>query len=438
MKGIAASIALLLASAACALAAVDIQEIESPGGIKAWLVEDHSIPFVALELRFRGGTSIEPADKQGGTYLMTGLFEEGAGELDAAEFQKRQELLAATFGFRAYKEVVSVSAKFLTENRDESVELLRLALHEPRFDEEPFERVRSQVLAIIADMATDPDEIAGDAFNGIFFGSHPYGRRIEGTAETVSALTRQDMAALKDEALRKDRVVVGAAGDISPEELGLLLDRLLGGLPVGGGDLPDAPEIGVGAGVTVVDFDTPQSVAQFGHEGILQDDPDFLAAYVLNEIMGGSGMASRLFTSVREERGLTYGAYSYLASLRNQGLVLGYFASSNETMAEAVEVAKDEWERIAAEGVTAEELEAAKKYLTGAYPLRFDGNSSIARIMAGMQFDHFPIDYVQYRNDKVMALTLNEVNRVARRIYRPDKLHFVVVGQPSGLGGEAQ
>ena len=438
MKKLSTIIAALAISAASAHASVDIQAVESPMGIKAWLVEDHTIPFVAIEILFRGGTGIEPADKQGGTYLMTGLLEEGAGEFDAAEFQKRQERLAASFGFDSSKEAVSISARFLTENKDESIELLRIALQEPRFDEEPLERVRAQVLAIIADQSKDPDDIAGDRFNELFFGDHPYGKSREGTAESVSALTRDDMVQIHGRALSRENAVVGAAGDITPEELGALLDHLLGGLPATGAALPDAPEITLDGGATVVDFPTPQSVAQFGHEGLLRDDPDFLAAYLLNEVFGGSGMTSRIFTAVRKDRGLTYGAYAYLAAFRDLGMVLGYFASSNETMAEAIEVVRDEWRKIATEGITQEELDAAKRFLTGAYPLRFDGNSSIAGILAGMQFDYFPIDYVNNRNDMVMALTLEEVNRVARRLYLPDMLHFVVVGQPSGIEGEAE
>ena len=438
MKKLLAMIAALAFSAASADAAIDIQEVESPNGIKAWLVEDHTIPFVAIELLFRGGTGIEPADKQGGTYLMTGLFEEGAGDLDAAEFQKRQESLAAYFGFDSSKEAVSISARFLTENRDESVELLRIALQEPRFDDEPLERVRAQVLAIIADQSKNPDDIGGDRFNELFFGDHPYGKSREGTAESVSALTRDDMIEIHGRALSLEHVVVGAAGDITPKDLGALLDNLLGGLPASGAPLPDAPEIDLDGGVTVVDFPTPQSVAQFGHTGLLRDDPDFLAAYLLNEVFGGSGMTSRIFKAVRKDRGLTYGAYAYLAAFRDLGMVLGYFASANETMAEAIEVVRDEWRRIATDGITQEELDAAKMYLTGAYPLRFDGNGSIAGILAGMQFDHFPIDYVKNRNDMVMALTLEEVNRVARRLYLPEKLHFVIVGQPSGIEEEAE
>ena len=425
--------ATVLALPCTAPAATDIQEITTPGGITAWLVEDHSIPFAALEIRFRGGSSIESEDKVGATYLMTGLLNEGAGDLDAIAFLERQEELAAVNRFRAYTQAVSVSAQFLTENRDESIELLRSALTEPRFDEEPFERVRRQVLSIIADLEKDPEEIAALEMRRLQFGDHPYARPLEGTAESVSALTIEDMREIHAASLTRDGAIVAAAGDITPEELALAVDRLLGDLPKEAPEMPGRPEYLLRGGTTHVDFPSPQSVARFSHEGMLRDDPDFLTAYVLNEIFGGRGYAARLNDEVRIKRGLTYGVGTFLAAYSNSGQIIGQLSSANERVAEAVEVVSQEWRRLAEDGVTAQELADAKTYLTGAYPLRFDGNGSIARILAGMQFDHQPASYVKNRNDMVNAFTLEEVNAVARRLMKPDELHFVVVGEPEGL-----
>ena len=413
--------------------AIDIKEIVTPRGIEAWLVEDHSIPFAAIEIRFRGGASIEADDKIGVTYLMSGLLNEGAGELDAIAFQERQEELAAIYEFDAYMQAFSVSVQFLSENRDDSVELLRTALLEPRFDEEPVERVRNQVLSIIADLEKDPDEIASLERRRLQYGDHPYARTMEGTTETMSALTAEDLRDIHARSLTRDGVVVGAAGDITPEQLAEVLDRLLGDLPTEGPELPDTPEYQLEGGVTVVEFPSPQSVAQFAHEGLLREDPEFLTAYVLNEIFGGSGYSARLNDEVRIKRGLTYGVGTYLVSYSNSGIVVGQLSSANDRVAEAVDVVKSEWRRMVDDGVTEQELADAKTYLTGAYPLRFDGNGSIARILAGMQFDSLPASYVNNRNDMVNALTLEEVNTLARRLLKPDELHFVVVGQPEGL-----
>ncbi len=422
-----------VAAALPAKAAVDIQEVTSPGGITAWLVEEPSIPFAAIEIRFRGGASLDVPEDRGAINLMMALLEEGAADMTAQEFAAARERLAASYDFDTYDDAVSVSARFLTENRAESVELLRKALVEPRFDEDAVERVRAQVLSGLRSDATDPNTIASRTFDRMAFADHPYGSSRDGTIETLTALTRDDIVEAHARALARDRIYVGAVGDITPEDLGALLDDLLAGLPAEGAPLPPEAEYQLEGGVTVEPFDTPQSVALFGHEGITRDDPDFFAAYIANEIFGGSGLQSRLMEEVREKRGLTYGIGTYLVPMDLAELVMGQVASANDRMSATIDVVTEEWRRIAEEGVTQEELDEAKTYLTGAYPLRFDGNGPIARILVGMQMDGLPIDYVATRNDKVMAVTLEDIARVTERIYRPEDLHFVVVGQPAGV-----
>jgi zinc protease len=416
-----------------ALAEIQIEEVTSPGGIKAWLVEDHSIPFTALELRFRGGTSLDDPDKRGAVNLMSGLIEEGAGDMDARTYARELEALAASFRYNAGDDSVSISARFLSENRDEVVDLLRTTIHEPRFDQDAVDRVRAQVLSGLRSDQTDPNEIAGLTFAQMAYGDHPYGSEGKGTIESVSALTRDDVVAAYEGVFAKDRLYVGAVGDITAEELGTLLDTLLGDLPDTGKPIPGKAEVNIPGGVSVVEFDTPQSVALFGQAGIDRDDPDFFAAFVLNHILGGGGFESRLMQEVREKRGLTYGVGTYLVPKDLASVYLGSVSSANDRIAEAIDVIRDEWARAATEGVTQEELDDAKTYLTGAYPLRFDGNGQIASIMVGMQMEGLPIDYIATRNDKVNAVTLEDVNRVAAELLDPDGLHFVVVGKPVGL-----
>jgi len=430
----AAAIVLTLA-ALPVRAEVAIQEVTSDSGIKAWLVEEHSIPFTALELRFRGGTSLDEPGKRGATYLMAGLLEEGAGDLDSQGFARAAEELATSFNYDVYDDTFTVSAKFLSENRDQAVDLLRSSLIEPTFSDEAVERVRAQVLSIIRSNMSDPDDIAGEAFSKAIYGDHPYATAGEGTLESVAALSRDDIAAAWQNALVKDRIFIGVVGDITAEELKTLLDDLLGELPASGPALPDPATLTFDGGTHVVEFDTPQSVAIFGQPGMSQADPDFFAAYLLNTIIGGGGFESVLMKEVREKRGLTYGTYSYLLDKDGANIWMGSVSSANNRVAEAIEVIRAEWARIAEEGVTEEQLEAAKKYMTGAYPLRFDGNGPIANIIAGMQIQGMPIDYAATRNDKVNAVTLEQVNRVAKELMQPGKLTFVVAGKPEGLDG---
>ncbi|WP_333714647.1 M16 family metallopeptidase [Yoonia sp.] len=418
---------------ATAHAEIDIKQVTSEGGVNAWVVEEPSIPFVALEIRFRGGAALDLPGKRGATNLMTALLEEGAAGMTAQEFQTELERLAASFSFRAFDDSLSISARFLTENKAEALELLRKALIEPTFDQDAIDRVRAQVLAGIASDAKDPNSIANAVFNAAAFGDHPYGSAIDGTTDSVNALTRDDLITAHRNALTRDRLYVSAVGDTTAETIGEMLDALLGELPAEGPPEPGHVAFGLDGGVTVVDFATPQSVALFGHAGIKRDDDDFFTAFVINHVLGAGGFSSRLMTEVRERRGLTYGIGTSLVPKFHAEMMLGSVASSNETIAEAIDVIRAEWARMAEDGMTAEELATAKTFLTGEYPLRFDGNAEIARIMAGMQMVGLPPAYVIDRNAYVEAVTLDDVRRVAAELMRPEDLHFVVVGQPVGL-----
>ena len=433
MRAFFATCLSLLLAAAPATAGVTIDAFQTEGGLTVWHVEENSIPFVALEMRFQGGASLDAPEKRGATNLMTALIEEGAGPLDARAFAKARDGLAASFSYRVSDDTLSVSAKFLTENRAEALELLRLSLTAPRFDDDAIERVRAQVVSGIRSDEKDPSAIAGKAFDARIYGSHPYGSDLGGTVDSVAALTREDILAAFSAAVARDRLYISVVGDISREELGPVLDTLLADLPATGAPLPaDATPVFDGETV-VIDFETPQSVAMFGQPGVPFDHPDYFAAYLLNVVLGGGGFESRLMQEVREKRGLTYGVYSYLVDKDGADVWLGSVQSANNRIAEAMEVIRAEWTRMAEEGVSAEELQNAKTYLTGSYPLRFDGNGPIADILVGMQISDMGLDYIDTRNDRVNAVTLEQINRVARDYLKPDQLSFTVVGQPEGL-----
>jgi|TARA_R110002012_G_scaffold13006_7_gene56799 zinc protease len=427
------ALALTLLAAFPARAEVNIQQVTSPGGLTAWLVEEHSIPFVALDVRFRGGASLDAPGKRGAINLMTGLLEEGAGDMDARAFAREAEGLASSFRFNVGDDSLSVSTRFLVENQDASVALLKQALQNPRFDPEAIERVRGQVLSGIRSSAKDPNDIARKTMDGLLYGEHPYATSLSGTEESVAALTRDDLIAAHAAVLAQDRIYIGAVGDITPEALGLLLDELLGDLPETGAPMPPRATVTVPSGITVVDFPTPQSVALFAQKGISQKDGDFFAATVLNQVLGGGSFESRLMDEVREKRGLTYGVYSYLAPMDLAETYQGSVSSANDRIGEAISVIQDEWSKMAGQGVTEQELDDAKTYITGSYPLRFDGNQTIAGILVGMQMLDLPIDYIPTRNEKVEAVTLDDVKRVAGELLDPEGLAFVVVGQPEGV-----
>lgn len=433
IRAIFRSAVLVLALALPAHAETDIQQVVSPGGIKAWLVEDHGIPFTALQIRFLGGTSLDRDGKRGAVNLMTALIEEGAGDLNSQGFAAARDDLAAKIGFSSDQDGLSVSASFLTENRDQGVALLHSALTHPRFDADAVERVRGQVLTGLRSDEKDPGAIAGKLARARTYGNHPYATDGSGTIESVTALTRDDIVAAFADSVARDRIIVAAAGDISPADLGKLLDTLLGDLPATGAPQPTDASPVYNKAVTVQDFPGPQSVVIFGQKGMRFDNPDYFAASLLNEILGGGRFSARLMTEVREKRGLTYGIGTSLASYDHAQSILGQFQASNANVGPAIKVIREEWAKLAADGVTEEELADAKTYMTGAYPLRFDGNGTIASILVGMQIMGLSPDYPKTRNAKVEAVTMADIKRVAAELFTPDQLGFVVVGQPEGL-----
>ncbi|MEL6279678.1 MAG: pitrilysin family protein, partial [Pseudomonadota bacterium] len=287
----------------------------------------------------------------------------------------------------------------------------------------------------------DPDAMASNAWFSAKFPSDAYGRKASGTPETVEAFTAEDLRGIMPRLINRSDMYVGVVGAISAEEVAPLLDALLGDLPAGppegASGAPDAVTMTDRSGIEVIDFDAPQSTVLFGHDGPLRDDPDFIPAFVMNYILGGGGFASRLTVEVREKRGLAYGVYSYLAPLDRSGLYLGGVATANERVSDSIDVIRDEWRRMAEEGVSEEELERVKTYLTGAYPLRFDSNGKIARFLVGAQLEDLPIDYIETRNELVEAVTVDDIKRVAAKWMDPNQLYFVVVGKPEGLASSS-
>ena len=430
----ALGVCLALVGTALPARAVEIQAVTSPGGIEAWLVEEHSIPIIAVEIAFGGGGALDPRGKEGLANLLSGLLDEGAGDRDSQAFQKRLEELAIRLGFESYRDTFWASMKTLSENREEAFALLGLALSAPRFDADAVERVRAQVLSGLKRDAEDPGKIAGRTFLATAFPYHPYGRPARGTTESVAAITAADLREAAARRFATGNATIGVVGDIDPTALGHLLDQTLGGLPATAhtGTVAETRPAPV-ASLTVVRKPVPQSVVRFGMAGLKRSDPDFYAAYLLNHVLGGGSFTSRLYGEVRERRGLAYSVYSYLSTLDRAGLVMGGVASANERVAEALDVIRGELDRMREDGVTEDELRDAKTYLNGAYPLRLDSNGAIAQSLVAIQLEDLGIEYMDRRSGYIDAVTLEDIRRVARRLIRPDEMIVVIVGDPAGF-----
>ncbi len=418
--------------------AIELQEVTSPGGIKAWLVEDHSIPLISLSLAFRGGSVLDPQGKEGMAGLLASLLDEGAGDLDSRGFQQALNDLSIDWRFDAGMDEFSGGLRTLTENRDRAFDLLRLGLTQPRFDADPVERLRGQLLSVIAGDVSDPGSIANRAWWRLGYPGHPYSRQTGGTEAGLKAVTVEDFRDYMKRVFARDNLIVGVVGDITPADLGMLLDKTFGALPEKA-DLPAIAEASPADGGTtiVVDRDIPQSVVLFGHEGLKRHDPDFFAAYVMNYILGGGGFSSRLTEEVREKRGLAYSIATDLVTLDHTGLIMGTVATKNESVSETLDILRREWSRLAVDGPTAEEIADAKSYITGSYALRFSNSQRIADILVAVQEEGFGADYFTMRNSYVEAVTADDVKRVAKRLLDPAKLLVVVVGKPAGVTATA-
>ena len=410
--------------------AMKIQEITSPGGIKAWLVEAHDNPLLALRFSFEGGNSQDPEGKDGLANFLSAMLDEGAGDITASDFQEQMESLAMRMRFEDSRDAFYGNFQTLTENRAEAVKLLKLALTKPRFDEDAVERIRSQLVANLVYADRDPEKVAAKEWFAVAFAGHSYARPSQGTEETVNAITRDDLEGYRKRVFARSNLRVVAVGDIAPDELGKLLDEVFGELPEKADLLPVPQTQPVAGGAEKwVKMDVPQSVAVFGLPAMPRKDPDFMAAFVLNQLVGGGGFASRLMEEVREKRGLAYSVYSYLQPFRHTSILSGGVATRADAIQQSLDVIRKELKHVAEEGPSPEEWENAKKYLIGSYALRFDTNAKIASQLLGLLEDDFGPDYVENRNKMIEAITLEDAKRVAKRLLATDNLIVTIVGQ---------
>ena len=433
----ALALAFLLGATASSPAATAIERVISPSGIEAWLVREPATPLIAIDFAFRGGADEDPADKSGVAHMAADLLDEGAGPLDGNEFHERLERNAIEMNFSVGRDFFRGSLRTLAEHRDIAVDLLRLALNEPRFEEEAVERIRAQVLAAVRRASTNPYELASRGWWDAAFPGHPYGRQIRGTLESVAQISVDDLKTYVRRTFARANLKIGVVGDIDAATLGQMLDRIFGALP-------QTPELRAVAAATPqglgqfvrVNLDVPQTVIQFGGPGLLRKDPDFIAAALVNHVLSGGSLASRLYREVREKRGLAYSVHTGLYPFDHAGVFSGSTATRADRAEETLEVISREIARLGTDGPTEEELAKAKSYLKGAYALNLDSSSKIASQLVQLQLDDLGMDYVTRRVGLIDAVTLADARRVAKRMLGSPLL-FAIVGRPAeAVAGE--
>ena len=409
--------------------AVDIKTVQSEKGITALLVEDYTVPLIAVSYSFRGGTTQDGSGKEGTARLMTNMLDEGAGDITSQAFQEAVDDNGMTYSFNADLDSFSGGIKTLKSEAPRAFELLALMLNQPRFDAEPIERMKASRFNGLRAKETNPRAIMGKAMREALFADHLYSRPGDGTLDTMKAITAEDLEDYRKKVFARDNLVVGVVGAISADELKAVLDQVFGDLEPNA-QLTPVPEFAVKTGETKhVDFDTPQTNINIAMPGIKRDHPDFYTGYLVNYVLGGSAFSSRLYTEIREKRGLAYGAYSYMQMYDRAGFIAGGSATRADRSEQTVKLMREEFERIAKEGPTADELEKAKKYITGSYAIsNLDTSDKIASVLVAIQQSNLGIDYIDKRADYIASVTIEDARRVAAELFS-SKPTVITVGQ---------
>ncbi len=414
---------------------IDIQVVESQSGVSAWLVEDHSVPVISIGFAFKGAGAAQDLESlQGVAQLASNTMDEGAGDILSKEFQKALQDLVITLAFSSSRDHFSGQLKTLSRNKERAFELLRLAINEPRFDAEPLERMREANQSRIRRSLSDPKWMAARVMNDKGFAGHPYARNSGGTLSSLAKITAEDLRAFVKTRLARGNLVVSAAGDITAAELGERLDQVFGALPesaqlkeVADHDIQNQGQ------VILYEQDIPQSIVKIMQPGIDKNDPDFQVAKVMNFILGSSGFGSRLMEEIREKRGLTYGIYSSFYQMDHLNALSVSTSTKNETVGEMLALIAQEWDRMKAAPVSAEELAAAKSYLIGSLPLSLTSTDKISGLLLALRTDDLPIDYLDQREEKIRATSVGDIQRLAKKLLNKDAFLTILVGKPEGV-----
>lgn len=414
--------------------ALNVQSIRTPAGINLWLVEDKTVPVIAMNFSFMGGLAHDPEDKPGVGRMVSILLDEGADSLKSQDFQAQLSDNAIALRFTAERDAFTGQLKTLKTNKDLAFSLLRMALMKPRFDADAIERMRNANLSEIKENMGDPRWLVARTFNGMVFDKHPYSIPGFGTLESIPKITRKDLMTFVHGQFARDVLAVSVVGDISAEEATQAVDTIFASLP-GHAEETNVPEAVLqSVGRTILlPLDTPQTYISVGEAGIKRSDKDWHAASIMNYILGGGSFDARLMQEIRKKRGLTYGVYTKLNSMKHTAVIQADMSASNEKVAEALDVLRQEWARMAKDGPTDQEVMDAKSYLTGSLPLALTSTDDIAEILNDFQREGLDYNYINQHNAELSAVSVADVKRVAAHLLKPENLTVVLVGQPTDV-----
>lgn len=424
-------VCVLMLSSFLKLEAIQVIPLETKKGIKVWFVEEKNSNIIALDAAFKNSGGVHDLDsKLGLSSFASSLMSKGTKNLEyKALIRKLEELSIASLGLNSGVDHIDVSLVTLSNTKEAAFGLLKEVLMQPRFDAQQMQVLKDQTISAIQEEERSPKSAATIKGQEILFKGHPYGRRNQGTVETIQNITSQDLQDFISTRFSRDRLIVGVCGNMTQDEVIKLVDDVFGGLPAQS-KLPEIAkaQLTLNDQITHIDWDIPQTVIRFAGTGVSVKDPDIYAATVLFHFLG-SGLESKLMKEIRIKRGLTYGIGVGLVSMEQADILAGGMATSSQNAIQAIDEVRKIWKDLAQNGATQEDVNKAKDSLTNSYVLRFTQTAQIASELVGIQLAGRDMDYFNKRNDLIQAVTLEDVNRVAKRLLDVDKFPFIKVGK---------
>ena len=427
--------AALLAAAAPARAILPIQHWQAASGARVYFVENHDLPMLDVSVEFPAGAGYDAPAKSGVASMTHRLLKSGADGMSEDDIARRVADIGALLGGRFDPDRAGLSVRTLSsaKERKQALDILARSLRAPAFPAEVLAREKVRLIGSLKEADTKPDTLVSRTFYRLAYREHPYALRSSGEVESVEGITREDLQAFHRRHYAARDAVVALIGDLTRAEAEAIAEELTRGLPDAGGQSPELPPVSPLArpATSMVPHHAAQAHILIGAPGLSRRDPDYIALFVGNFVLGGGGFTSRIYDEIRQKRGLAYSASSYFYPLQREGPFIISLQTQRDQAAQALELTRKTLAQYVKEGPTADELDAAKRNIVGGFPLRIDNNRKIHDYLAIIGFYRLPLTYLEDFVQQVERVTAAEIRDAFRRRIDPARMVTVVVaGNP--------
>jgi zinc protease len=399
-------------------------------GITLLTLERRNLPLISIDIRVRAGSIYDPSELYGLANLTTSLLTEGTKRRSAKNISDEIEFVGGILDKSCSEDYSQVSLTILRKDIDIGFDILSDILINPIFDEKELNRKKGEIVAKIIKEREDPAIVAEKSFNKAIFLKHPYHNPVEGYEDSVKKIKREDIIRFYNMFYHPNNIIVSIVGDISHQEALSLMEKYFGNWRKKEINFPELkkPSKSKGLKIDKIDKGLKQANVILGHIGIERSNPDYYSIYLMNYILGGGGFASRLMSRVRDKMGLAYSIYSYFDAKAYPGAFKVVFQTKNESVNRAINAILENIEDMREGLISKEELEDAKRYLIGSFPIRLDTNSKVANYLTYIEFYNLGIDYFNEFPKKIEKVNREDILRVAKKYLDPDNITIVIVG----------